>query len=185
MTGSLTQFDLPTVVARPDAAQTLFSELREGLVNDAGCRFLTASIYDLQRMRSRRVFSDDTEVYPLGNFKRIEENRYFETVIRGAQPFHSTTIEEIAEVFFDWKKIRELGCESNLNIPAVADGRVIGTVNLLAERGHFNTARVARAMQWQSVVTLCFLLLNLQDPEIATFHPGQSLASADAAVLEG
>ncbi|MDF0600254.1 hypothetical protein P1J78_05890 [Psychromarinibacter sp. C21-152] len=185
MPGPLADLDLQAMLAREDAAAALFAELREGLVRDAGCRFLTASVYDLERMRSRRVYTDDAEIYGLGNFKRVDENRYFDTVIRGAQPFFSTTIEEIAEVFFDWEKIRRMGFESNLNIPAVADGRVIGTANLLAEKGHFDARRVARAMEWQPVVTLCFLLLTLRDPETATFHPGHRLTHAAEPAVEG
>src|SRR5690606_8234481 len=121
--------------------------------------------------------------YPTGNFKRLERNRYFETVIEGRRPFSSTSIEEIATVFFDWQKIQGLGFESNLNLPAVADDRVIGTVNLLHRKGHFTAERVAAALAWQPVATLAFLLLDLAGSDSASFHADGPATST--ATIEG
>lgn len=160
-----------SLAAQEDAAARVFAYAVEGITSVAPSLLTTASIYDLASMRSRRVFTQDPEAYPTGNFKLIERNLYYERVLEGRQPFSSETIEEIAEVFFDWEKIRDLGFESNMNLPAVADGEVIGTVNLLNRAGHFTASRVAAAMEWQSVVTLAFLLLHRQDAEAATFHP--------------
>ncbi|WP_234633411.1 hypothetical protein [Agrobacterium vitis] len=157
--------------AGPDAAASLFSYLRDGIHRDVGCGLLTASIYDVANMRSRRVFSENVEAYPTGNFKRLDRNLYFETVLVGRKHFSSTTIEEIAEVFFDWEKIRDLGFESNLNIPAVASDVVIGSVNLLAKKGHYDVECVGRALLWQPIVTLCFLLLSQSRVENASFSP--------------
>ena len=152
------------------AAREVFAYCRAGLSASAGSLLTTASVYDLAQMRSRRVWTDDATAYPTGNFKRLDRNTYFETVIEGCRPFSSTTIEEIATVFFDWQKIQGLGFESNLNLPAVADGQVIGTINLLHRKGHFTADKVALALAWQPVATLAFLLLGLGDPESANFH---------------
>lgn len=159
------------LAAKPDAARQVFAYLLDGLNRDVGKGLTTASVYDLPRMRSRRVFSENVEAYALGGFKPLEKNRYFDTVIAGNRHFSTTNIDEIAEVFFDWEKIRDLGFESNMNLPAIADGRVIGTVNMLGERGHFTPETVARALAWQPAVTIAFLLLHLEDAERATFHP--------------
>ncbi|NTE88063.1 hypothetical protein [Agrobacterium rubi] len=159
------------LAAGPQAAASVFSYLRDGLQTDIGCGLMTASVYDLRQMRSRRVFSENQTAYPVGNFKRLDKNLYFEEVIVKKQHFSSTTIEEIAVVFFDWEKIRDLGFESNLNIPAIADDQVIGSVNLLAKKGHYTRAVVEKALRWRPVVTLAFLLLNTQGQEFATFDP--------------
>lgn len=165
------------------AAKAVFAYARAGLQASVGSLLTTASVYNLKEMRSRRVWTDDAAAYPTGNFKRLDRNRYFETVIEGRRPFSSTTIEEIATVFFDWQKIQALGFESNLNLPAVADGRVIGTINLLHRKGHFTADRVALALAWQPVATLAFLLLDLDGSEGANFH-GTGDATA-AQVVEG
>jgi len=167
------------LAAGEDAAARVFAYAVEGINSVAPSLLTTASVYDLARMRSRRVYTEDAAAYPTGNFKLIERNSYYERVIEGRQPFSSTTIEEIAEVFFDWEKIRALGFESNMNLPAVADGEVIGTVNLLNRAGHFTPALVAAAMEWQPVATLAFLLLHRLGAESATFHPaGETPAMA-------
>jgi hypothetical protein len=167
----------------PDAAARVFAYAVEGLRRDVGSRLTTASTYDLVRMRSRRVFTDNAEAYPIGNFKTMERNRFFETLIEGRQPFSSASIEEMATAFFDWRKIQALGCESNLNLPAIADDRVIGTVNLLDRAGHYTPARIDAALAWQPVLVLAFLLLELQGRETATFHSG--LSAPSDGVVEG
>ncbi|MCC7320924.1 MAG: hypothetical protein IT542_08095 [Rubellimicrobium sp.] len=158
------------LAAGPDPARAVFAYLHRGIAQGAGSLLTTASVYDLGRMRSRRVWSDDAAAYPLGNFKRVERNRYFDIVLAGRQPFSTLSIGEIAPAFFDWEKIRDLGFGSNMNLPAVAGQEVIGTVNLLHREGHFTPARVAQVMEWQGVATLAFLLLHREGAERATFH---------------
>lgn len=169
--------DILHLAAGPHAAQNVFSVLLEGLNADIGKGLTTASVYDLANMRSRRVFSENPAAYPLGGFKPLEKNHYFDTVIAGNRHFSTTRIEQIAEVFFDWEKIRDLGFESNMNLPAIADGRVIGTVNLLGPRGHFTPEIVSRALAWQPIVTIAFLLLHLEGAENATFQSSAALCA--------
>lgn len=154
---------------QPGGTLAVFQYCLTGINAVAASALTTASVYDLANMRSRRVWTDDPAAYPVGNFKRLDRNRYFELVIEGRQPFHSTTIAEIAEVFFDWQKIQSLGFESNMNLPALADGRVIGTINLLNRAGHFTAERVSAAMAWQPVASLAFLLLA-SNADIVNFH---------------
>jgi hypothetical protein len=166
-----------------DAAASVFAHCREGLHTEVGSLLTTASVYDLSQMRSRRVWTDDASAYRTGNFKRLDPNLYFKTVIEGRTPFSSTTIDEIATVFFDWEKIRDLGFESNMNLPAIADGAVIGTINLLHRKGHYTRDRVEAALLWQPVATLAFLLLHRAGIETATFHKDR--IAAGAAAMEG
>lgn len=164
-----------------DGAAAVFAYCRQGIHQSAGSLLTTASVYDLSAMRSRRVWTDDAAAYPTGNFKRLDRNRFFDLVIEGGKPFSSTTIEEIAGVFFDWQKIQDLGFESNMNLPALANGVVIGTINLLNRKGHFSPDRVAAAMAWQPVATLAFLALGAAG-DGRDFHGG--IASGEGG-LEG
>lgn len=169
------------LAAGENAATAVFNYFHQGLVRDAGCGLLTASVYDVPNMRSRRVFSENPQAYPTGNFKRLDRNLYFETVLEGKRHFSSTTIEEIAVVFFDWEKIRDLGYESNMNLPAIADGEVIGSANLLDRKGHYTAERVNRALAWQPVLTLAFLLLARSGDEEATFSPRATTVAMEGA----
>ena len=154
----------------PDAAARVFAYALEGVNAVAPSLLTTASVYEVENMRSRRVYTENPEAYPTGNFKRMDRNSYFEIVIEGLQHFSSTTIEEIATVFFDWEKIQSLGFESNMNLPAISNGQVIGTMNLLNVKGHFTAERVAAALEWQPIVTLAFLLLQATGSETASLH---------------
>lgn len=171
------------LASAPDGAALVFAYAADGLRRDVGSRLTTASVYDLAQMRSRRVYTDDAAAYPLGNFKRLDRNRYFELVIEGQDIHAATTIEQIAGVFFDWRKIRDLGCESCLNLPAIAGGRVIGSINMLDRKGHYAPDRVQAARAWQPVATLAFLLLH--EAGATSFHGGQSAPDPSLAVMEG
>ncbi len=149
---------IQTLLAGPESARSLLRYVVRGLNRDVGSKLTSASIFDLENMRSRRIHSDNSEAYPVGNYKQIDRNLFFTTVLENAQPFVTSRIEQIAEVFFDWRKIQALGFESNMNLPAVVDGKVIGTINMLAPAGHFTGEKVAAALAWQPIVTLCFLL---------------------------
>lgn len=168
----------------PRPAQAVFAYLHAGLAAAPGSLLTTASVFDLAAMRSRRVWTDDAAAYPVGNFKTVQKNRWFDTVIDGKAVFASTTIEEIATVFFDWDKIRALGFESNLNLPAIVGGEVIGTVNLLHRKGHYTPDRVAQAAAWQGVATLAFLLLWREGAATAFFHDAPPQAAV-MALTEG
>lgn len=172
-----------TLAAEPDGARRVFAYARQGLLQSVDALLVTASVYDVPNMRSRRVWTDDATAYPTGNFKLLERNEYFETVIEGRQPFSSTTIEGMAKVFFDHEKIKALGFESNLNLPAIAEGEVIGTINLLHRKGHYTAERVAEAMAWQPIATLAFLLLDREGSDTASFH--DSATTVANGVVEG
>ena len=170
------------LLAQPRSTVSVFAYVRDGLINQVGCGLMTASLYDLDTMRTRRVFTDNHRAYALGNFKRLDRNRYYQLVVEAAQPFSTTHIDEIAEVFFDWEHIQALGYGSNLNVPALANGKVLGTVNLLEKTGHYTPDRVAAAMRWQPLVSLCFLLLMAQNPQTQNFLGGPNSREA---VTEG
>jgi hypothetical protein len=89
----------------------------------------------------------------------------------------------MAKVFFDHEKIKALGFESNLNLPAIAEGEVIGTINLLHRKGHYTAERVAEAMAWQPIATLAFLLLDREGSDTASFH--DSATTVANGVVEG
>lgn len=158
------------LMAGADAAVNLFAYLREGLSRDADCGLLTALVYDFDDMTSCRVFSEDRAAYPVGNFKALVPGPYFERVVKPRQHWASVDLAGVAELFFDWEKIRDLGYESSLNIPAVVNDTLIGTVNLLAVRGTYQPAKVEAALRWQPIINLCFLLLNQAAGRAASFH---------------
>lgn len=184
----MTEPDLSRVFALatgPDAAARVFAYALAGVEAVAPSRLTTASVYDVANMRTRRVYSQRPEIYGTGNFKRVDPNVYYDTVLVGKRPYVSNTIAEFGAAFFDWEKVQALGFGANMNIPAVADDRVIGSMNLLNVAGSYPPGRVAAAMDWQPVVTLAFLLLLARpDADSATLHPAGAVPAA-APQMEG
>lgn len=147
-------------VRRPGvAASDLIGGVGKMLHATIGTRLLTASVFDVGRRQSRRVYSENLKAYPLAGIKPIEDNKWTEIVLRQHRVFSTLRIEEIAEVFFDWPLIQSLGCESNANIPVVVDGKVIGTLNLLHEAGYYTAERIAPAGALLPYATIAFQFL--------------------------
>lgn len=141
-------------------ARELIGHLGAMIHDIIGTRLLTASVFDMDARQSRRVYSENLEAYPLGGIKPIEDNHWTQIVLHEQRIFHTLRIEEIAEVFFDWRLIQSLGCESNANIPVVVDGKVIGTLNLLHEAGYYTSERVAPVGALMPYATIAFMALG-------------------------
>lgn len=152
---SSTYFEL---VRTETTTGALFAKLGELVELTIGTRLFTASVFDMATRRSRRVYSDNTAAYPVGGFKPISEGKWEDTVLKRHEVFSSTSIEGIAEVFFDWELIQSLGCESNANIPVVVGGDVIGTLNLLHEAGYYTPQRLRGYEQLLPYATVAFLV---------------------------
>ena len=67
-------------------------------------------------------------------------------------------IDGIAEVFPDHEKILSLGCESVINVPVVAAGDLLGTINCLDRAGAYTAARITAAGELALPGVACFLL---------------------------
>ena len=145
------------VLAGPDQPHAILDALEALTIDTVGTLLFTATTHDTGTMRSIRIHSSNEAAYPVGGWKPLRAGPWFETVIEGRQPFAAMTIEEIAVVFPDYELIRSLGCESALNLPVVVDDRVIGTVNLLHEKGYYTPVRVAATADLLPFATIAFL----------------------------
>lgn len=124
---------------QPTATFAALSELTEAII---GVRLFTITVFDAETRGARRVFSSQPEAYAVGGTKPVNETFWTEMVLDRHETFVANSIECVAEVFYDHELIRSLGCESALNIPIVAGGSAIGTLNCLHEKGHYTPERV-------------------------------------------
>lgn len=147
-------------VAVAKEAEPIFDALRDIVNARVGNRLMTASVYDIPSNRSRRVYSENKQAYPVGGFKPIAPGKWTDTVIRRHEVFSSLTIEDIAEVFFDWQLIQSLGVESNMNMPVIVSGEIIGSVNLLERKGFYTPEKVAAAKELLPFATVAFLFAH-------------------------
>jgi len=152
------------VVAEARTPKPVFEALRDIVNAHVGNRLMTAQLFEVAKGRQRRIYSENEAVYPVGGFKPIQGGRWTETIIGRHEIFSSLSIEDMAEVFFDWKLIQSLGCESIMNLPVVVAGEVIGTLNLLNEAGYYTAEKVAAARALLPFATMAFLVDRYSEP---------------------
>jgi hypothetical protein len=64
-------------------------------------------------------------------------------VLRAGRSWIGTDVAAIRWAFPDHALIESMGLGSAINVPAVYDGRVVGTINLLAPEGFYGPSHVA------------------------------------------
>jgi hypothetical protein len=130
------------------------------LIGEAiGSKLTTATLFDVQAGRLRRVYTENAVAYPVGGFKPIPANKWTAILIQRRQIYTALSIEAIAEDFFDWQLIRSLGCESIANLPIVVAGETIGAFNLLHEAEYYTAERLSRVPEVMPFATLAYLTL--------------------------
>ena len=115
-----------------------------------GTRLFTISIVDGAAGLTRRAYTSHPVEYPLSGTKPMPKDGWYDHCIAARQVFIANTAPEFARYFFDHALIVSLGLGSCVNLPVTAGEEVRGTVNLLAEAGHFTEDKLAA---YQALVT--------------------------------
>lgn len=126
-----------------------------------GTRLFTLTALDTQAALFRRVYTSHPVEYPTSGTKPMERDGWYDTCIAGRQVFVANTPPEFARYFFDHELIVSLGLGSCINIPLfLGEGPVLGTLNLLAEAGHFTPERLRayQALADAAMPALCVAL---------------------------
>ncbi len=112
-----------------------------------GQQLCTAMVFDRDAMTVQRIFSSRPAEYPVGGRKPKRDTAWGRQVLLQARRFEGEGEDAIRTHFADHDVILGLGLRSIVNLPIVARGRCLGTLNLLwpAERldaGHVQLARM-------------------------------------------
>lgn len=153
---SLQNFNMSLSAATtgPEAMQAL-SSLAIELV---GAKLVTVTVLDMDARLARRAYSNQPQSYAVSGTKPIVQNSWFEIVHNQKRIFVANTLNEIVRVFPDYEQIRDLGCESVINIPLFLKGQLAATLNLLHEQGHYSPARVTAAGEQLTLPAMAALL---------------------------
>ncbi len=108
-----------------------------------GTRLFTVTALDEAALLHRRLYTSHPVEYPAHGTKPLDKDGWYDTCIAARKTFVANTPPEFARYFFDHALITSLGLGSCVNIPVIDGGPVLGTVNLLAEAGHFTPTRLA------------------------------------------
>lgn len=107
-----------------------------------------------------RIHSSDPVAYKLTGRKPMGPTPWGKHVIEGRQPWLGNDMAAIRWAFPDHELIASLGCGACINMPIIAMGEVIGSMNILDREGAF-TARhveIAQAMAPALVAPLLAVL---------------------------
>lgn len=114
-----------------------------------GALLFTISAIADQGTSMARIYTTHPEVYPVGGIKTFADDTnqvWIEQVIRGQQPFFGPDVQAVRDFFFDSATIEELGCGAIINVPVIANGEVIGSMNFLDADGAYAETDVATAV---------------------------------------
>lgn len=120
----------------------VFADLHRAAEALGGARIFTVTAQDNAAGLARRAYTSHPIEYPLSVAKPIQHDDWSRRVLVEGQTFIANTTAEFAPFFFDHAQINALGCHSAVNIPVIAGGEVLGTVNILNVENHFTPDRV-------------------------------------------
>ncbi|MFT4066321.1 GAF domain-containing protein [Paraburkholderia sp.] len=90
----------------------------------------------------QRTYSNLSERYPVGGFKRIDHAPRLREILETGQVFIARTRDDIVANYADADTIFETGCSSVLNLPVFWRERIVATVNLLHTEGFYEPRHV-------------------------------------------
>ncbi len=109
-----------------------------------GTLLFTVTVQDEAAGLARRAYTSHPVEYPVSGTKPLTRDGWYDQCIGARKVFVANTVPEFAKYFFDHALITSLGLGSCINIPIFQKGGpVLGTVNLLAEEGHFSPEKLA------------------------------------------
>lgn len=138
-----------------------FAALQKMTEDTVGVKLFTLTVFDTGARLARRIYSNMPEAYPISGTKPIDEDSWTQHVLDEHQIFVANDISAIADVFPDFDLIRSLDCQSVINIPAVVNGTVVGTVNCLHDAGFYTSQRITAAKALMLPAAACFMLNSL------------------------
>lgn len=148
MTTALTQDDhlaLGTALACARQPAEVYLAVQKVLAQRVGFGLFTLLIRTPDGQEVSRVHSTDPVSYPLAGRKRMGPTPWGDLVLERQQCFLARDAEGIRWAFPDHALITSLGLASAINVPLVAMGQVLGTINLLDGAGRYTEDDVAVA----------------------------------------
>ena len=143
--------------------EATFRALDEAMAQAIGHRLFTVLLRHADA--SERCYTNQPVAYPVGGRKAVTPSDWTERVFVRRQPYIGRDAADIRAVFFDHELIASLACASVLNLPVVWDGRVLGTMNLLAGARHYGEADIPRLEPFAALLIAPFLQAIDADPD--------------------
>lgn len=118
-------------------ADKLFDLVRRRSSTLLGDALLTVLIPNNCGTRLVRIYSSNKADYPLGEADKVEDTAWFRQLFVSKQPVVANNGNEIANWLPDFADQSPMHYESLANLPIIADGYVLGIMNLMSTRDRF------------------------------------------------
>jgi GAF domain-containing protein len=160
MTYPLTTADslsLAIALAQAKAPADVYRAVEHLVARGPGAKLFTLLVLTKDGEAVQRVYSNNEQAYPLAGQKRMGPTPWGDLVLARAQTFLGHNADDIRWAFPDHELIASLGLASAINIPIVAMGRVLGTLNALDVAGHYSEIDVQFMQALSPVLAVPFL----------------------------
>jgi hypothetical protein len=147
---------LSRLLAEPGQPETLFRAFESTSKRLVGHELFTLLYVDGTEVA--RIHSNRPAEYPVFGRKPMGPTPWGEHVMKGRKSFLGRDKAAIRWAFFDHELIESMGLGSVINVPAVYDGHVIGTINLLAPEFHYREEHVAPIESLAPLLVPAFLV---------------------------
>ena len=103
-----------------------------------------------------RIWTSNPAAYPVQGRKRMGPTPWGAHVLEGKESWMCNDADGIRWAFPDHALIESLGLGACINVPVVAFGRTLGTVNVLDRPGAYNTEALKTAVMFAGLLVLPF-----------------------------
>lgn len=117
-----------------------WSEISVMLEQAFGHQLFTALLYLEENRLMKRLYTSDESISPLGGFKTTGNGPWSRHVLEEGRLYVASDEDDVRSVFSEAPMLIERGLQSAFNIPVRHEGRVIGSLNMLARRHAYDQA---------------------------------------------
>lgn len=145
-------------LALPGQPAAIFAALEEAMGQAIGHRLFTVMRHEAAAGRNRRAHTSDASAYPVSGFKPVNwDHPWTRRVLVEGSAWIGSGPADIAWAYPDHEKIAAMGLSGAMNLPVRWNGRMLGTVNLLHDAGHFTAADAALGMVFAALAVPALL----------------------------
>ena len=126
--------------ADPHAAYAVVDDLAQRTI---GHRLFTVMRYLAETVEVERLYSSNPSAYPPGGRKPKQGTPWGDVVLDRGEVFIAPDADGVRAAFSDHALLFQMGISAIMNVPIRFRGRVLGTMNLSHEAGHFTSDMIA------------------------------------------
>jgi GAF domain-containing protein len=121
------------------AAYAVVDNLAQRMI---GHRLFTVMRYLPETVEVERLYSSNPSAYPPGGRKPKQGTPWGDVVLDRGEVFIAADAEGVRAAFSDHALLSQLGIDAIMNVPIRFRGRVLGTMNISHEAGHFRSEMI-------------------------------------------